>query len=165
MRATLSSSVWATQTAPLPTAMPLAPGPTGTVAVTPFVAGSIRDTVASRSSATQTAPAPTAMPLGSLPTLILAFTALVVGSTRMIAESPFDTHTEPAPTAMGPECCAANGERAPTGTDCPSRSNTGSIERAATGGPAPRVQTRSPAVATAETPEPVDTVLTTRPAR
>ena len=37
--------------------------------------------------------------------------------------------------------------------------------RAAAGEPAPRVQTRSLAVATAETPEAVDSVLTTRCAR
>src|SRR5436305_10855547 len=115
--------------------MALAPGPTWTVAVTPFVSGSIRDTVASWTSATQTAPSPIAMPLGSLPTLILAFTALVLGSIRTIAESPFDAHTEPAPTATGPGKCPTRVDRGPIRTGCPDRSKSGSIARTLAGGP------------------------------
>ena len=69
----------ATQTLEPSKATPAGASPTGIVAVTAFVVGSIRDTVSSLVFATQTLPPPAAMPLGSLPTGIVAVTLFVVG--------------------------------------------------------------------------------------
>ena len=64
MRVTVPSPLLATHTEPAPTATPAGAWPTGIVAVTALVLGSIRTTASSPVSATHTPPSPTAIPLG-----------------------------------------------------------------------------------------------------
>jgi hypothetical protein len=88
-----------TKTWPAPTATSSGPAPTGIVATTSSVFGSIRDTVPSPLLATQTAPAPTATPMGDLPTAIVFWTDPVRGSMRTSELSSASvTQTAPAPT-------------------------------------------------------------------
>src|SRR6266536_5675408 len=62
------SRLLATQTAPLPTAIPLGPLPTAIVWATLLDAGSIRETLRPSAFATQIAPSPTATWVGVAPT-------------------------------------------------------------------------------------------------
>ena len=75
--------------------------PTGIVAITLSVLGSIRLIVPSPLLATQTEPAPTAMPAGEGPTGIVVTTDRPAGSIRLtVSSSESATHTPPAPTAI-----------------------------------------------------------------
>ena len=75
MRETVPERLFATHTAPAPTAMPEGSRPTGISASTERVAGSIRDTVPSRLFATQIAASPAAIGPGPLPSGIVSVTA------------------------------------------------------------------------------------------
>ena len=95
---TVPSPLFATQTEPAPTAIPVGACPTGIVDVTARVLGSIRVTASPSVSATQTAPWPIAIPLGPWPTVIGVSSP--VGSTRVTALALLSvTHTPSAPTA------------------------------------------------------------------
>ena len=102
MRDTVASAVFATQTAPDPTATAVGPRPTAIVRVAPE-ATSIRVTESSPVFATHTAPSPKAMPVGRRPTLIAltAPSSNVAGLKRSTVESPeFATQTAPLPTTI-----------------------------------------------------------------
>ncbi len=111
IRETVPSSLLATQTEPVPNAIPAGERPTGIVAVTERLPGSIRATTPSVESTTQTAPAPTVIEPGPLPTGIVV--SRPVGSTRItlpasvslsqIAPPPTAT---PAGLAFGSSCCS-----------------------------------------------------------
>ena len=99
---TVSSKRFATQTAPLPTATPLGPFPTGMPVPTLFVDGLILRTRRSSFVVTQTAPSPKAMPLGVLSSGNVCVTRFASGSMREIVPSPAATQTEPTPTVIAP---------------------------------------------------------------
>ena len=88
MRDTVPSSLFATQTAPSPNAIPAGPRPTGIVRVEPDEV-SIRVTVPSASFVTQTAPSPAATPWGRWLTLIGLTTPMVRGLTWETVLSPW----------------------------------------------------------------------------
>ena len=84
MRDTVSLSEFDTQIEPNPAVVSSGTSPTGIVAITAFVAGSIRDTAGwppDRNSefTTHTLPNPSVMPIGSPPTGIVAITSTVGG--------------------------------------------------------------------------------------
>ena len=115
IRETVSSCVFATQTAPAPTARAVGPCPTEVVPITaPSLAGSRRVTVLSSESVTQTLPAPAAIALGSFPTEVLATTSSLSASTPAMAPKVRPLHTEPYPVAMGfwPNCPNPSGNGA-----------------------------------------------------
>ena len=68
MCVTVPSPLLATHTDPPPTATPAGERPTGMIAATDHVSGSIRTTVSLSESTTQTPPAPAAIAVGPLPT-------------------------------------------------------------------------------------------------
>ena len=75
-------------------------GPTGMVATTRFVAGSIRETLGPPAVATHTAPGETAIPSGLGPTWMVAVTLFVEGSMRVTVSSDgLESQTAPSPAA------------------------------------------------------------------
>src|SRR5690242_5919881 len=103
----------ATQIAPGVAAMPSGWDPTGTVATTALVAGSMRRTTLSETRAIQTAPFPAAAS-PQLPgrsgqglfsgSFVRAVTAFRIGSIRVSMETAsLVDHTAPSPTAKPPE--------------------------------------------------------------
>ena len=90
-----------THTRPSATVIACGLPPTGIVATTLLVSGSMRVTVPSPLLATQTEPAPTATPLGERPTGIVSVTEREPGSIRVtLLSSESATHTPPSPTAI-----------------------------------------------------------------
>src|SRR5262249_51600925 len=90
---------------PSPAATPAGAPPSGMVAVTAPLPGSILDTVASVTLAAQTDPYPYASPTGPLPTAIVATTVPVRGLTSCtVLSNSFATQISPAPatTPAGP---------------------------------------------------------------
>ena len=140
MRVTVPSPLFATQTAPSPTATPAGDRPTGIVVVTARVAGSMRTTALSSVSATQTPSAPTAMPLGPWPTAIGV--RRPVGSMRVtVFASPPVTQTAPALASTATPAGPAFGSILLTTRPLPGSSRESRPEEGAT-------QTVRPAAAT-----------------
>ena len=100
MRVTVPSSEFATQTAPLPNTIPVAPFPTGIVRTTAGPLALIWVTVAVSPLATQTDPSPIAIPSGRPATGSTSVCPPPGLTLDTVPSSVFATHTAPYPVAI-----------------------------------------------------------------